>query len=165
MNTTHVFEERVVFGRDIPVEVNACLQEAVACANDFERARELFYRARDMQPDQLEVYIALYKFCFYRGHLAEAQQVAMDALQQSATRGGFAANWQQLDATSADWSQQEGPARVYLYSLKALAFISLRMGEYARANEVLAKLQQLDTLDLVGGSVIMTLAQAFDDDN
>jgi hypothetical protein len=155
-----VLEERVTFGRDIKPEINACLQEAVACADDFERARELFYRAREMQPDQLEVYIALYKFCFYRGHLDEAEQVALDALQQSAQRGGFSADWLELDNESTDWTVEEGPARVYLYSLKALAFIRLRKGEQGEAREVLAKLQQLDNQDLVGASVIMTLAEA-----
>lgn len=160
MNSPHVLEERIVFGRDIKPEINACLQEAVACANDFERARELFYHAREMQPDQLEVYIALYKFCFYRGHLDEAEQVALDALQQSAQRGGFSADWLQLDNDSTDWTAEEGPARVYLYSLKALAFIRLRKGEQVAAKEVLTKLQQLDSQDLVGASVIMTLAEA-----
>lgn len=160
MSSPRVLEERVIFGRDIHPEINACLQEAVACADDFERARELFYRARDMQPDQLEVYIALYKFCFYRGHLDEAEQVALDALQQAARRGGFAADWMLLDETVTDWTEQEGAARIYLYSLKALAFIRLRKGLHQEARQLLAKLQQLDALDLVGGSVIMDLAEA-----
>jgi len=160
LNSAQLLEERVVFGRDIPADVNACLQEAVACADDFERARALFYQARDMQPDQLEVYIALYKFCFYRGHLAEAEQVALDALMQSAKRGGFTADWQQLENDSTDWSLHGGAARIYLYSLKALAFIRLRLGQQESARQVLAKLQQLDQHDLVGGSVIVTLADA-----
>lgn len=159
-----MIEECVVFGRDVAPEINTCLQEAVACASDFERARDLLYRARDMardmQPPQLEVYIALYKFCFYRGHLEEAEQVALDALEQSAQSGGFPKDWQQLDATSTDWLQQEGPARVYLYSLKALAFIRLRKGDHDSALQILVKLQQLDIQDLVGGSVIIELAEA-----
>lgn len=137
-----------------------CLQQAVACASDFERARKFLYRARDLQPDQLEVYIALYKFCFYRGHLDEAEQVALAALQQAAKRGGFTPEWQQLDTASTDWTQHEGAARVYLYSLKALAFICLRKNNHDEARQLLAKLQQLDTQDLVGSSVIMDLAQA-----
>lgn len=154
------FEERVVFGRDIPPEVNACLQEAVASAHDFDKARELLYRARDIQPDQLEVYVALYKFCFYRGHFDEAEQVAMDALKQSAEAGGFNNDWNQLESTSADWTVSEGSARLYLYSLKALAFISLRKGLYDTARQILLKLQQLDPEDQVGSSVIMDLAEA-----
>lgn len=159
MNSTSVIEERVVFGRDIPPEVNACLQEAVACAYDFERARSLFYKARDMQPDQLEVYIALYKFCFYRGRMHEAEQVVLDALQQSARRGGFSADWEILEPASTNWSEHEGPARVFLYSLKALSFIRLRLGRHDSAKQVLTKLQQLDQQDQVGGSVISTLAE------
>ena len=160
MNSLHAFEERVVFGRNIPPKVNACLQEAVACANDFERSRELLYRAREMKPDQLEVYIALYKVCFYQGHFDEAEQVALDVLQQSAKDAGFDEDWQQLNADSTDWTMDEGPARLYLYSLKALAFIRLRKGQHDVARQVLNKLQQLDLNDLVGGSVIMDLAEA-----
>lgn len=158
-------EERVVFGRDIPSAVNHCLQQAVACADDFDCARTHFYRAMEMQPDQLEVYVALYKFCFYRGHLEEAEQVVMDALEMSSLRGGFTADWQQLDSTSTDWSEHEGPARVYLYSLKALSFIRLRQGQTELAKQVLHKLKQLDEQDLVGSSVVMTMANALDDEN
>ena len=155
-----MLEERVVFGRNIPAEVNACLQEVVSCADDFERARELFYRARDMQPDQLEVYIALYKFCFYRGHLNEAELVVHDALKQSAQRGGFCDDYHQLNSASTDWLMQEGAARVYLYSLKALAFICLRKGDSDTAMQVLTKLQELDEHDQVGSSVVMDMAEA-----
>jgi len=160
LNSVHALEERIVFGRNIPPQVNACLQEAVACADDFDRSRELLYRARQMKPDQLEVYIALYKICFYRGHFDEAEQVALDALQQSAKDAGFDNDWQQLNPDSTDWTVNEGPARLYLYSLKALAFICLRKGQHDVALQVLKKLQQLDSNDLVGGSVIMDLAQA-----
>lgn len=160
MNPTSVIEERVVFGRNVDPEVNACLQEAVSCAHDFERSKELFYKARSMQPDQLEVYIALYKFCFYRGHFDEAEDVAMDALKQAAKRGGFSHDWVELNRESTDWEINDGPQRVYLYSLKALAFISLRKGLYERANNILEKLKQLDVDDLVGSSVISDLAEA-----
>lgn len=159
-SAVRVMEERVLFARDITPEVNACLQSAVACADDFDRARELLYQARELDPDQLEVYIALYKFLFYRGHLDEAEQVAEEALQRAALRGGFHADWRQLTSTSSDWSQEDGPARTYLYSLKALAFISLRQGEHVQGCALLEKLQQLDPQDLVGGSVIRQLAEA-----
>jgi tetratricopeptide (TPR) repeat protein len=159
-SAVQVMEERVMFARDISPEVNACLQSAVACADDFERARALLYQARDLDPDQLEVYIALYKFLFYRGKLDEAEQVAEQALQRAASSGGFNEDWQQLTTASCDWSQEDGPARTYLYSLKALAFISLRKGKHDRGRALLNKLQQLDPEDLVGGSVIGQLAEA-----
>jgi hypothetical protein len=153
-------EERVLFAREIKPEVNACLQSAVACANDFERARELLYQARDLDPDQLEVYIALYKFLFYRGHLAEAEKVALEALQSAARRGGFPFELDELTPHSTDWSLEDGPARTFLYSLKALSFIRLRKGEHEEGKALLALLGELDPEDRVGGSVIRELAEA-----
>jgi len=153
-------EERVLFARDIKPEVNACLQSAVACANDFERARELLYKARALDPDQLEVYIALYKFLFYRGHLAEAESVALDALESAARRGGFSAQLELLTPQTTDWNIIDGPARTFLYSLKALSFIRLRKGEHEAGKALLALLGELDPQDQVGGSVIRELAEA-----
>lgn len=153
-------EERVVFAREIKPEVNACLQQAVASANDFEKARSFLYQARDLDPDQLEVYVALYKFCFYRGYLSEAQQVALDALEAAARRGEFDKRWLNLEVDTTDWTVEEGPARTYLYSLKALGFIRLRIGNMEGAKEVLKSLCKLDPDDRVGGSVIMSLAEA-----
>ena len=156
--------ERVTFARDIKPEVNSALQNAVACADDFERAREYLYQARALDPDQLEVYVALYKFCFYRGHFDEAEQIALDALARAADNGGFARDWTQLHAASTDWSRIDTPARLYLYSLKALGFIRLRKGDNAGAKEALGALEGLDPEDQVGGSVIMTLAASLEDD-
>ena len=86
--------------------------------------------------------------------------MALDALETAARRGAFDKDWLSLQTESADWECDEGPARTYLYSLKALGFIRLRMGNITGANEVLSCLVKLDPEDRVGGSVIMSLAEA-----
>ena len=159
METVGVLNERISFGRSIPADVNALLQEAVASANDYDRTRSLLYQAMELAPLQLEVYVALYKFCFYRGKISEAEQAVHKALNVASAQGGFASDWQRLDSNSADWSMQEGPAHVYLYSLKALSFIKLRRGEQTYAKTILDKLRQLDPQDNAGASVIMSLAE------
>lgn len=155
-----VIEDRVYFARDIKPEVNACLQQAVACAGDFERARALLHQAKEMDPEQLEVYTALYKFYFYRGYLDEAELVTVESLATAARQGGFKRDFEQLTPSCADWKQQGGPERAFLYSLKALAFIRLRKDDRSGALAVLDKLKELDPEDQVGGSVIMELADA-----
>lgn len=157
--SVHVLDERVLFARDIPPDVNACLQAAVACADDFERARGLLYQARDTEPPHLASDIALYKFLFYRGHLDEAREVVSQTLVRAARLGGFEADWRRLTPASADWGGQ-GPERAYIYSIKALAFIHLRLGLAAEGRALLDKLAELDPLDRVGGSVIRELAEA-----
>jgi hypothetical protein len=160
VSSIRAIEDRVYFARDIKPEVNACLQQAVACADDFEKARALLHQAKEMDPDQLEVYTALYKFYFYRGYLDEAELVTVESLARAAQQGGFKRDFGQLTPKCTDWQVQGGPARAFLYSLKALAFIRLRKDDRTGALAVLDKLQELDPRDQVGGSVILELAEA-----
>ena len=160
LSAISAIEDRVHFADDIKPEVNACLQQAVAYAGDFERARALLHKAKDLDPQQLEVYTALYKFYFYRGYLDEAEMVTVESLAQAAQQGGFSRDFEQLTPSCTDWKVQRGPARAFLYSLKALAFIRLRKGDRPGALAVLDKLTELDPDDQVGGSVIVELAEA-----
>ena len=53
-----------------------------------------------------------------------------------------------------------GPARFWLFTLKALAFIRLRRGDRAEAQALLEKAAQLDPADNMGASVIASLKDA-----
>lgn len=151
--------EGVMFGRNIPGPIDSLLQQAVAAYEDTERAESLLDQAYRLDPEQLEVYIARYKFYFYKLRLEEAEAVAREALQRAATQGGFEADWAQLTPASADWSCGEGPERMYLYTLKALGFIRLRRMDFVGGESILDKLAQLDPEDQVGGSVLIQLAE------
>jgi len=152
-------EDSVIFARDIDPEINARLQQAVACAHDFERARDLMLEAMALDPDQLAVHIALYKFYFYRGYLDEAEAIVMQALDRASQQGQFTADWRNLTVDSANWRAGDGPERVFLYSLKALSFICLRKQKRQTALDILNKLEDLDPDDQVGSSVIAALAE------
>jgi tetratricopeptide (TPR) repeat protein len=151
-------KEQMMFGRNIPPEINLRMQQAVAAYEDTDRAEQLLWDAHKLNPEQLEVYIALYKFYFYKKRLAEAEKVAREALAVSARVGKFPADWQMLTRDSADWQQHDGPERVYLYTMKALGFIRLRLDDYQEGEAILNKLQILDPDDQVGGSVLLELA-------
>jgi hypothetical protein len=98
---------------------------------------EIDWRLRDeayaLDPECLPVYFARYKFFFYKSRLADAEQVARQALETAALQAGFPTDWNVLEPDSADWADFRGPAHFYLFSLKALAFIRLRRGA-ARAS-------------------------------
>jgi hypothetical protein len=151
-------EERVRFGRAIPAAVNALLQQAAANAGDFAASERALLQARELAPKQLEVFIALYKLYFYRGFTGKAEQVVLEALHSAAGSGGFDPDWRSLGVDSADWQVCEGPARVYLYSLKALCFIRLRQNDGRGAAELFATLRRLDPYDQVGVGVLRDLA-------
>lgn len=146
------------FSAETTPRVAALLAEAAAAQGEDARADTLLKAAWHADPHCLAVYFAFYKFYFYRGRLLEAERAALDGLTEAAAQGGFSDDWEQLHAGSADWTQASGPARFYLFSLKALAFIRLRRGRISEARVILARLAELDPADQVGGSVIRSLA-------
>jgi len=151
-------DEGVLFGRQVPADINVYLQRAVQAYDDTAEAEQLLWAAHRLNPEQLEVYIALYKFYFYKYRLLDAERVCRLALTTCARLGGFAADWRELDISSADWQVSEGPERVYLYSLKALGFIRLRRLDFNEGQQILEKLRELDVQDQVGGSVLLDVA-------
>lgn len=151
-------EERVHFDSDIPPSVNALLQSAVAQAADTARTIELLQQARSEGPQVLAVHVALYKFYFYRGMTAQAEAVVQEALATAAALGGFAPEWQGLTCEQLGQAEPGSPARYYLYSLKALAFIRLRLERRGEAMDILGRLRVLDPDNVVGWHVIQDLA-------
>jgi tetratricopeptide (TPR) repeat protein len=157
MSITPLRQDGVLFASDMPPEVDAILQEAVVLYDDTERAESMLWQAHEMAPERLEIYIALYKFYFYKNLLDRAEEVAHEALAKAARQCGCSADWTLLTPESAQWTPAGESERFYLYTLKALAFIALRRSEDDRAAAILKKLIELDPEDQVGGSVIRDL--------
>ena len=144
---------------DMPAAIGERLEAAAFNVHrDPAHAEAELLAAQRAAPDFLPGYYALYKFYFYRHRLQDAREIAIHGLQQAAALGGFDADWRRLDAASADWCRDGGAAHFYLFTLKALAFISLRSGEPHACRELLGKLAELDPGDSVGASVIRELA-------
>lgn len=153
-------EERVLFSPNMPAEVNNLLQAAVAVSPvDQSRAETLFLQAQALDSRCLQTYFALYKFYFFQKRLADAERIVVAGLEEAARQGGFPNDYRRLTQNRQKWDLYANEITLfYLYTLKALAFIKLRLGFALEAQLVLSHLQQLDPQDLSGASVIMDLA-------
>lgn len=149
---------RTLFGGDTSAEIAALLERAMDSYADTELAETLLWKAQRLDAGALPVYFSLYKFYFYKGNLEQAELAARMALLAAAMQGGFNADWRSLRQDTADWTDYAAPAHFYLFSLKALAFIRLRLGDTAESFAILAKLMALDPADSVGASVIRAIA-------
>lgn len=150
--------EHLQLSADVPVPVRQMVQQAIASYEDKPVAEQLFKQALELAPDEMEIYVAFYKFYFYQKYLSEAEQVAQQTLCKVADLTGLPADWRCFQKDFAHWRNPESPVRYYLYTMKALGFIALRQEKLALAHEILDKLIELDPEDRVGGSVIKTLA-------
>ncbi|MGZ8183203.1 MAG: hypothetical protein ACXWT1_14695 [Methylobacter sp.] len=160
MGSVALIEERVMFSPDLPVEVNKLLQAAVAASPvDQSRAELLFLQAHSLDSHCLQTYFALYKFYFFQKRLSDAERIVIAGLEESARQGGFPSDYRRLARNPQKWDMYANEITLfYLYTLKALAFIKLRLGRAIDAQLVLSHLQLLDPKDLSGASVIMDLA-------
>jgi hypothetical protein len=160
MSAVASIEERVLFSPNIPVDVNNLLQEAVAASSrDQSRAETLFLQAQTLDSHCLQTYFALYKFYFFQKRLVDAERIVLAGLEESALQGGFPNDYRRLVVNPQKWNLYANDCSLfYLYTLKALAFIKLRLGLTLDAQLVLSHIQQLDPEDRSGASVIMDLA-------
>lgn len=157
MNLLSGAASRELFGGPVPETVRRLLDEAAGAPP--ERMRALLWTAQVSAPDCLPVYYLLYKFHASRRELDLAERAARGGLQAAAHKAGLPQDWQQVDAPETDFAAP-GPARFWLFTLKALAFIRLRSGEPAEARALLAHARKLDPHDSVGVGVIEALARA-----
>lgn len=146
------------FGGEAPPAVQEKLSAASAAFGSAEIAEAALRDAYALDPDCLPVYYLRYKFYFRHKRLEEAAQVAEQALAVAARLAGIPADWRELRIDSCDWSRIDAPQHFYLFSLKALSFIRLRLGRAEETREMLAKLGEIDPKDSVGACVIRQYA-------
>ncbi|GAB6042953.1 tetratricopeptide repeat protein [Endothiovibrio diazotrophicus] len=147
-------------GDVIPLEFKQLLREPLEVFADGERAERLLLDARSRLPERLEIPVALYKLYAYTNRFAESLALIHEVLERSATRAGFPADWRALKGSDSPWTgPATGDPRLYLYTLKALGFVSLRAGDLDTACRALEKLHELDPGDQVGGSVVRQMAE------
>jgi len=150
--------EHLQLSAGVPVPVRQMVQQAIASYENKPVAEELFKQALELAPDEMEIYVAFYKFYFYQKYLSEAEEVANRTLSKVADLTGLPADWRRFKKEFAHWTSPDSPVRYYLYTMKALGFIALRQENLSLANVILDKLIELDPDDRMGGSVIKELA-------
>ena len=145
------------FGSDTPSSVRRLLEQAAGAPP--AQIEALLWTAQASAPECLSTYYLLYKFHASRRQFALAERAARKGLHMAAEQAGLNADWQAVAPTDANF-METGPARFWLFTLKALAFISLRAGNEDDARKFLAHVQLLDPQGGVGGEVIAALAAA-----
>lgn len=148
------------FGGDTPASVRALLQQAREAAP--AELPSLLWTAQACSPTSLPIYYLLAKCHATRRELALAERATQAGLVEAARQAGLASEWPHVEPGAADF-QALGPARFWLFMLKALAFIRTRDGRPQEAQALLDKLAQLDPQASVGGEVVAALVNAASD--
>lgn len=116
--------------------------------------------AWEAAPGHAAVYIGLYRFYFYKNRLHEALDVARDCLRKAARDNGLPEDWRQVRAEDADFGSFDAILpRFFLFTLKAYAYLQLRLGQLEEGRAAVEKLLELDPRDKLGGKVLLTVLE------
>lgn len=143
-----------LFGGEPPASVRAMLREAQSAPRPQVAA--LLWTAQACAPQALSIYYLLYKNHAGLREFDMAEKAARAGLAEAARQAGLSEDWTQVQPGAADF-QGTGPARFWLFTLKALAFISMRSERPEAARAFLEQIVRLDPQASVGGEVIASL--------
>ena len=139
-------------GGGLSPQVDALIQQAGQLRDQPQEALPLLQQARAAAPSHPAPLIALYRFYFYGHQFALAHAVAEDAL--AIARTALGPNFGD-EPPSDEAARHDAAVRFYLFTLKGLAYLSLRLGVLEDARTLLAELRRLDPQDRVGGALLL----------
>lgn len=145
-----------VLGQDLPAAAEWHLREAASAYRDDRAAEQHLLSAQALAPTHAAVLIGLYRFYFYKNRLPEALGVAGVCLRKAAEDNALAFDWREVRSQDADFGNYGAVLpRFYLFTLKAYAYLSMRLGDLAEGRAAVMKLLELDPSDKVGAKVLL----------
>lgn len=134
------------------------LRQAAECYPEAV-AEGLLLEADALEPEHLEVLVALYRYYFYRHELERALAVAERALRVSGRELGLPADWRGITAFGQDGGRSMVQTRFYLMALKGAGYLELRLGRPLQALDRLRLVERLDGSQRLGVGALIQLAE------
>ncbi len=145
-----------VLGAGLPEAAEYHLRMAASSYADQKTSEEHLWRAQAAAPGHPAVLIGLYRYYFYKNRLGEALGVARMCLKKAAKDNGLSPDWREVQRDDAAFSEYEAILpRFYLFTLKAYAYLNMRLGNISEGREIVTKLLELDPSDKVGAKVLL----------
>lgn len=158
--------ERDCHGETLPPAAELCLKLAAASYGDDLEAEKHLHQALALAPQHAAVYIAFYRFHFYRNRVRQALPYAELCLDLAARELQLNNDWRQVqreDACFGDFAAFV--PRFFLFSLKAYGYLKLRLGDLDEGRLAVEKVTQLDPADRVGAAVLLDVLNRMGQDD
>jgi len=116
-------------------------------------------KAYFLAPESLNVLVALNRFYYYQHRLEEALTATTKALTVIRPAIAFPEDWQNLQTSHIT----DAPAdllthvRMYLFTLKAVGFLNMRLKNLDLSQAIFEKLVELDSKDRIGAQGLLEL--------
>ncbi|GGN42199.1 hypothetical protein GCM10011349_04950 [Novosphingobium indicum] len=154
-----------LLGGGLPAEARAHLDKAAERYAMTDVAETHLFQAEAIAPDHAAVLIALYRFYFYKGRLAEALDVARACVEKAMRLNVLGDDWRRVAPEDAAFGEWEALLpRFFLFSLKGFAYLSMRLGKLDQGREAAEKLLELDPRDRIGAQVLIDVLDRMEEE-
>jgi tetratricopeptide (TPR) repeat protein len=149
-----------LLGGGLPPEAEDHLWQAGLSYHLDDVAETHLKEAQALAPGHAAVLIGLYRFYFYKGRLAEALEVARVCLAKAASENLLAADWRAVRPGNVDFGSFDAMLpRFYLFTLKAYAYLQMRLGNLDEGREAVMKLLEIEPSDKIGARVLLDVLE------
>ena len=147
---------RTCLGGNLPEPAEQQLRLAGANYANDRLAENHLFQAQALAPGHAAVLIALYRFYFYKGRLADALEVAERCLVKAARDNQLDEDWRRVRCGDAEFGSFEAILpRFYLFTLKAYGYLQMRLGRLEHSHAALTKMLELDPSDKLNATVLL----------
>lgn len=110
-------------------------------------------------PESLNVLVALNRFYYYQHRLADALLISEKALEIIRSDIAFPNDWRQLQMSHISEAPKDLMTRIrlYLFTLKSIGFLNMRMENLDLSRNIFEKLVGLDEKDRIGAQGLLDL--------
>ncbi len=153
------FEARdLYFEQEDSPEVQQLIEQAGSAYEHGEAELPLlqaFLRA----PNSLNVLVALNRFYYYQHRLSEALLISEKALRIIRSRLAFPEDWNTLELQHITEAPKEQLSwvRLYLFTLKSIGYLKMRMHQLEPSKAIFEKLTTVDREDRIGANGLLEL--------
>lgn len=145
-----------LLGGGLPPAAERALALAGASYHLDDVAERHLREARALAPDHAAVLIGFYRFYFYKGRLQDALGIADVCLEKAARENGLHSDWRDVAPGDANFTAYDAALpRFYLFTLKAYAYLKMRLGDLQEGEAAVEKLLALDPSDKIGAGVLL----------
>ncbi|MDO9212674.1 MAG: hypothetical protein Q7U23_02435 [Methylococcales bacterium] len=138
----------------------AGVKELIAqAAEDYSNGNAEFplLRAYFLAPESLNVLVALNRFYYYQHRLEDALSATYKALAVIRSSIDFPEHWQDLQQQHLDDTPNLTQVRLYLFTLKAVGFLNMRLHRLELSEQIFEKLISLDSKNRIGAQALLDL--------
>ena len=146
------------------VEDSQEVQDLIQYASDLYSSGEAelpLLQAYLRAPESLNVLVSLNRYYYYQHRLEEALLISEKALVLIRSSIDFPEDWQTLSMQHISEAPKDNLSRIrlYLFTLKSIGFLNMRMENLLLSREIFEKLVALDEKDRLGVKPLLDLVE------